>query len=286
VAVAAGLLVARAVRRPIERIVDVSGEIAGGNLNARVALARRDEFGVMGRRFDDMAVKLEEREHIRRVFGRYVSEDVARKVLSSPDASRLGGEEREVTVLFNDLRGYSTVTEGIAPIETIQLLNEYMGAMGTIIDAHHGCVLEFIGDAIVAVFNAPAEVPDHAEKAVRCARAMVARLGELNRTWEASGLAKLWQGRGMKELGARIGVHTGRVVAGTLGTSTRVKYGVIGDTVNVTARVESLNKDLGTELLVTRETWARLPDDLTAAGKPRGEHPVKGRQASVTVYSF
>lgn len=224
-----------------------------------------------------------DREHIRRTFGRYVNEEVVRAILASGDL-QLGGEEREVTILFSDLRGYSTILENLPPTEAVSLVNEYLGEMAALVQHHQGTVLEFIGDAVLAVFSAPLPLEDHAQHAVSCALAMRERLGELNEAWEASGKDAAWKSLGMDALGARIGIHTGVVVAGNLGGMTRMKYGVIGDTVNVAARLEALNKKLDTTILVSGDTWARL-EQAPEQGRSTGEHQVKGRERVVEVWA-
>ena len=281
-----GAVVGWRVRRPIERIVRATSAVAGGDLEARAGVERSDELGILGDHFDRMAAGLQERERIRTIFGRYVSEDVARAVLASPEAAGLGGDLREVTVMFADLRGYSTIVEHLQPSQVIGIVNRYLDVMGTIIDAHDGCVLELLGDGILAVFGAPVRTDDHPVRALACAEQMQLRLTELNREWEASGEARAWRERGLESLGMRIGIHTGRVVAGNIGGATRVKYAVLGDAVNVAARVEQLNKELGTALLFTAAVHERLPADVRARAEPRGEHLLKGRGQPVTVFTL
>ena len=231
-----------------------------------------------------MAAGLEERDRIRATFGRYVSEDVAKRVLSGTEGARMGGEVREVTVLFSDLSGYSTISESLSPTETVEFLNAYLSVMNAEIDKEGGCIIEFLGDAILAVFGAPSALEGHPERAVRCAMAMRAGLAAFNAQMDAEGRAP-WQKSGMVALGQRIGIHTGAVVAGNLGSTLRVKYAVIGDAVNVASRTEGLNKVLGTEILCTSSTWQFLPDDLRATMTERGAHEVKGRASKVTVYA-
>ncbi|MBI5610259.1 MAG: HAMP domain-containing protein [Deltaproteobacteria bacterium] len=279
-------LVARHVRRPLSAIIATTGAIARGQLDAQTNLHRNDEFGLLAKHLDKMALGLRERETIRATFGRYVSEEVARKVLSSNDAAALGGEERQVTVLLTDLANYSTLAEFLPPVAVVQTLNAYMTAMGELIDQHGGCVIEYQGDAILCVFGAPGELPGHAQAAVECASAMVQRLHGLNAEWQASGVANLWQARGIAQIGARVGIHTGRVVAGNVGSASRVKYAVVGDAVNVAARVEALNKETGTELLFTEATWRGLAPELQAQAEFRGEHAVKGRAQVVRVWTL
>lgn len=284
--IAIGALIGRWIRRPIERIVTATSAVAAGDLEARVATSRADELGILGAHFDRMAAGLQERERIRAIFGRYVSEEVARTVLASPEAAGLGGDLRAVTVLFSDLRGYSTIVEHLAPAGVIAIVNRYLDVMGTIIDEHGGCVLELLGDGILAVFGAPVRADDHAARAVACALAMQDRLAELNRGWDADGQAAAWQAHGLPALGMRIGIHTGRVVAGNIGGAARMKYAVLGDAVNVAARVEQLNKQLGTALLFTDAVRDALPPALAERAQPRGEHPVKGRGQAVTVFTI
>lgn len=283
---AAAVVVARSVREPLVQVISASGAIARGESGVRLAMPRQDEFGVLGRHFDLMAAGLEEREFIRATFGRYVSEDVARMLLETPGALNPGGEEREVTILFSDLRGYSTISERLAPSQIVEMLNSYMGAMADLVDGHGGCVIEFLGDAVLAVFGAPVSLPNHPEHAVRCALAMRERLGELNLRWAETTLSQAWRAGGMDSLGMRIGIHTGSVVAGNLGSASRMKYAVIGDSVNVASRLETLNKTLDTSLLVSDVTLQRLPPDLARLATDRGEHEVKGRAQLVRVWSY
>jgi adenylate cyclase len=281
--VATAFVVGRSVRNPLGIITHATTEIALGKLGTRVDIARKDEFGVLGRHLDLMAAGLGEREFIRATFGRFVSEDVARQVLSG-HGSELGGEERIVTVVFTDLAGYSNLSEKMAPAEVVNMLNTYFGLMGEIIEQHHGCVIEFVGDAMFCVFGAPNALPNHAELAVRCAVAMQEKLAAVHAEWEHAE-PKLWYGQGSERLRMRIGIHSGIVIAGNVGNASRTKYSIIGDTVNVAARVEQLNKELGTETLITEETLVRLPEPQRRAAAPRGEHKVKGRDRSVVVYS-
>jgi adenylate cyclase len=280
----AGFFVGRDVRDPLVRVIEAASAISGGRLDVRVALARKDEFGLLGHHFDDMAAGLQDRERIRATFGRYVSEDVAKRVLNSAEGARMGGEVREVTVLFSDLRGYSTISETLSPTETVEFLNEYLSVMNKEIDKEGGCIIEFLGDAILAVFGAPVALDEHPARAVRCAMAMRERLGVFNERMNAAGRAP-WLAKGMAGLGQRIGIHTGEVVAGNLGSDVRVKYAVIGDAVNVASRCEGLNKELGTDILCTSSTWERLPGELQAKLTDRGTHEVKGRASKVWVYA-
>lgn len=280
-----GWFVGRNVRKPLGRITDATTEIAAGRLDTRVDIQRNDEFGILARHLDSMAAGLGEREMIRATFGRFVSEDVARRILSSPDGGALGGEERLVTVMLTDLAGYSTLSEKLAPTDVVQMLNTYFALMGDVIERNKGCVIEFTGDGILCVFGAPDTLANHTESAVQCAVEMQERLAAANQEWQGVH-PKAWYGQGTSDLRMRIGIHTGAVIAGNIGTRSRVKYSVIGDTVNIAARLEQLNKELGTQTLISDETLVRVRDPLRSRFTARGEHKIKGRLGGVTVYSI
>jgi adenylate cyclase len=277
--------VGRSVRKPLSRITNVTTEIAAGHLESRLQITGKDEFGVLAQHLNDMAAGLGERDQIRATFGRFVSEDVARRILSSPDGGALGGEERLVSVMLTDLAGYSTISESLSPSDVVAMLNTYFALMGEVVERHNGCVIEFTGDGILCVFGAPEAMPNHAEVAVQCAVEMQAQLVKANREWKEI-QPKLWFGQGTNDLHMRIGIHTGTVIAGNIGTGNRVKYTLIGDAVNVAARIEQLNKEVGTETLMTEETLIRLRDPLRSQAVMRGVHSIKGRNKPVTVYSI
>jgi adenylate cyclase len=226
-----------------------------------------------------------ERQFLREIFGRYVSKDVANMLLAQREHPNLSGEERVVTVLFSDLRDYSIFCEHLPPVKMVEMLNQYLTAMDALIDQHHGCVIEFMGDAILAVFGAPYYRPDHPEQAVRCALAMQNQIQILNREWRQTGLTRSWTGSGGEYMNARIGIHYGAVIAGTLGSPARMKYTVIGDTVNVAARLEALNKELGTQLLIGGEVYRHLSSDIASQLVDLGEFRVKGHEFPIHVYT-
>ena len=220
-------------------------------------------------------------EHIRDVFGRYVAPDVVDEILESGQFE-LGGELREVTIVFSDIRGYSTLSEQMSPVQTIDLLNAYFSAMGEVITHFRGTIIEFEGDAILVIFGAPVHQEDHANRAVRAALMMLEVVDELNARWEADGTSTLWKSVGIPRFKIRLGVHTGQVVVGNVGSQQRTKYAAIGDAVNTAARVESMNKRLGTSLLLTQQTAHQL-DIPRLELVDRGSHAVKGRREPVQV---
>lgn len=205
-------------------------------------------------------------------FQRFVPADLVRRILAMGEEARLGGESRDVSVLFSDLVGYSALSEVRRPEEVIHFMNRYFDAMQAAIDAHDGVVLELMGDAILVVFGAPDPVEDHPDKAARCALAMRVALEELNKELEV-------------QLGHRIGVHTGNVVAGNIGGHKYMKYGIIGDVVNVAARLEQLNKPLGTSVLVSDEVLQLAPS-VAARARDLGEVTLKGRDQAQRVHAL
>jgi adenylate cyclase len=214
-----------------------------------------------------------QRRHFKRSFERYVSPEVAKQILAN--AASLGGVRVEVTILISDLRGFTTLSEKMEPVQVAGHLNEYLEAMTGAIFRHQGMVNDFVGDSIIAVFGAPVPDPKHAMHAVQSAVAMDEELAKLNEHWLKIGQIPLRHG---------VGVHTGEVFAGNIGSAERLKYTVIGDPVNVSARLEGLNKELGTTVLITEETLNRLKDQAAVSVKDRGALPVKGRQEPVRVY--
>ena len=206
-------------------------------------------------------------------FGRYVGRDVMAQVLAESPA--LEGERREVSILVSDLRNFTTLSEKLPAESVAAQLNDYFPAMVDAIFQNRGTVDDLIGDGILAVFGAPLSDPDHTRQAVRAAVAMQDALDGLNHRWEARGLPTLRMG---------IGIHAGVVFVGNIGSRERVKYTVIGDAVNTTARLEGLNKELGTAVLLT-EAVRSAAEDLVET-RDRGEIPVKGRAEPLHVHEL
>lgn len=194
-------------------------------------------------------------ELIRRTFGRYLSDDVVHRLLSEPDAQRLGGEEREVTILMADVRGFSTLTERMSPEKVMALLNGYLGEMARVIVAYGGTIIEFIGDAILAVFGAPFAASDDARRAAACAIQMQIAMDAVNERHAAEGLPAIEAG---------VALHTGAVVVGNIGSEARTKYGVVGAQVSLAARIEACT--VGGQILVSDQTRRAVgPEMLVGA---------------------
>jgi adenylate cyclase len=214
-----------------------------------------------------------ERRRIQRSFHQYVGREVAERIYSDDPA--LAGQRRTVSIMFTDLRDFTTLSEAMAAEQVAQQLNEYFPMMVQAVERNHGIINDFIGDAVMAVYGAPVDNPDHAMDAVRTALQMQAGLKVLNAGWEARGLPTLRMG---------IGIHTGPVFAGNVGAPRRMKYTVVGDAVNVAARLEGLNKDLQTTLLISGDTYGSVKEWIKA--EDRGDFRVKGRHQVVKVYEI
>jgi sigma-B regulation protein RsbU (phosphoserine phosphatase) len=230
-----------------------------------------DEIGVLTRAMSEMVRALRDREFVRQTLGRYVSPDLAERVLRDPDSVRLGGELREVTILMSDLRGFSELSERLGPEVMIDLLNRYLAAMTRVIHDHGGMINEFIGDAILVLFGAPFQHADDAERAVRCAWDMQCAMAALNVENRRLGLPELSMG---------IGVHVGPVVAGNIGGRDRVKYGVVGSPVNLAARIQAIA--FGGEILLSSAVVERA-GNAVRVGSPRRVR-AKGFASLVTVH--
>jgi len=216
-----------------------------------------------------------EKRKVKTLFGRYVSKDVYDQLLAHPERAELGGKRRDMTVLFSDIRGFTTVTEKGQPEELVAQLNEYFSRMVDVVFRHHGTVDKFVGDMVMALYGAPLDDPDHAEHAVEAAVDMVRELGELNRVWAS-------QGRPQLDIG--IGVNSGEMIAGNIGSSSIMSYTVIGDNVNLGARLESLNKDYKCRIIISDATRTRLKGVYDV--QPLGDVIVKGKTRPVAIFQI
>src|SRR5206468_3677326 len=237
----------RIYRAPSSALTRGVARVAAGDLSQELPVRSRDEVGQLTRAFNEMVAGLRQRDFIRNAFGRYVSPEVAKTLLESPEGLRLGGHKRVVTVLMSDLRGYTRFAEQGDPAWVMEVLNDYLARMADIVIAHGGTINEFIGDAIFAVFGAPLDHGDHAERAAAAALAMQAAMVEPNRVNAARGWPRFEMG---------IGVNTGEAVVGNIGSEQRAKYAVVGAAVNLAARVEGCT--VGGQIFVTAATLDRI----------------------------
>lgn len=213
---------------------------------------------------------------LKKAFSNYVSPDLVKEIEKHPDKLVLGGEERQLSILFSDIRGFTTVSESLTPPELVTLLNEYLTPMTRIVLEEKGTLDKFIGDAVMALFNAPLDVPDHGVRACTAAVKMLDELKRLN-----AGFAE----RGMHTLDIGIGINTGPAVVGNMGADIRFDYTAIGDAVNLASRLEGLNKYYGSHILVSEDTRREVPDGLFVF-REVDRVKVKGKHLPVVMYEL
>ncbi|MEX2048863.1 MAG: adenylate/guanylate cyclase domain-containing protein [Gemmatimonadota bacterium] len=265
-----GVALSRSLTRPVRELVAATGRVAGGDYETEVQVASRDEIGTLAIAFNDMTRGLLLRERYRAVLNKVVSQDVATELLRGD--VELGGENRSVTVLFADIRGFTALTDGMEPQQVIGLLNECMEYLSQAIDAEGGVVDKYIGDEVMAVFGAPVTQDDHALRAVRAALRMREGMTAFN---------ALRQTRGEAPLGVGAGINSGVAVAGNMGSKSRLNYTVVGDVVNLASRLAGQAQ--AGQILVSGATLGLAGSDVVAP--PLGGRSLKGFSAEVEVYA-
>jgi len=221
-----------------------------------------------------------EARQIRRIFSSYVTEKVVNELIKNPSMAKLGGERRKITVMFSDIRGFTALSEKLAPENVVDLLNEYFTAMTEVIFKWEGTLDKFMGDAIMAFWGAPLPQYGHAERALNCAIEMIKTLRALHQKWTA-------EARPILKIG--IGINTGEALVGNIGAEgKKMDYTVIGDNVNLASRLEGLNKQFNSEILISEFTFDELKEKIQFQGlidiEPLGEISVKGKEKPVKIY--
>ncbi|MBN1178372.1 MAG: adenylate/guanylate cyclase domain-containing protein [Anaerolineae bacterium] len=269
----AALLVAmliRSVSKSLQEIQRVAEEVSRGNLAVSVRPLAADELSEMGAYFNSMVNELRQQEHLKAAFGRYVSPAVRDGILNGQIV--LGGERREITIMFTDIRDFTSWCEETPPETVIQTLNSYYENLIQALIKHGGTVTRYTGDGVLALFGAPLEDPEHALHAVQAAweaHTLLEKFNAIRRSVDAF------------ELHTGFGIHTGVAVMGSIGSEARAEYTPIGDAANVASRIEGLNRDLHTVILISEATHQRVADRILV-GK-RAETQVKGRSKPVQV---
>ncbi|MBI4440798.1 adenylate/guanylate cyclase domain-containing protein [Candidatus Woesearchaeota archaeon] len=216
-----------------------------------------------------------QKKQIAEAFSKYVAPEIIKELLKHPEKLRLGGEKRTITIFFSDVRGFTTLSEKLSPEMLVHLLNEYLTAMTDIILASGGIVDKYIGDAIMAFWGAPLDQPDHAERASRVSLRMLEKLAELQKKWETEGFPRI-------DIG--IGLNTGDAVIGNMGSTQRFDYTCMGDTINLGSRLEGLNKEYGTAIIISESTRKLLPAGLQV--RELDMVKVKGKKEPITIYEL
>lgn len=265
-------LVTRPIVMSIRGIAGKAAQVARGDYGEALPVARRDEIGQLTLSFNDMVAGLKERDFISNTFGRYVDQEVARELLRRPEAARLGGQKREVVILFSDIRGFTPLSEALSPEAVIHLVNRHFSRMIEVIQRHRGIIVDFLGDAILAFFD-PLDGPldPLVQQALLCALEMQEGVAAENAAEPQA-----------PQLQIGIGLHAGEVVVGNIGSEARAKYGIIGAAVNLTHRIQGQAQ--GGEVMVSEEIRHRLPAEIKI--KRSLETRLKGIHDPVTLYTI
>lgn len=269
------IVIARFYSKPLLRLKDCAQNIANGNYDIHTGITTGDELGVLSDTFNDMAVSLKEKELMYDTFGKVVTPEIRNWLLQGN--TNLGGETVCATILFCDIRGFTTISEQINPKQVVTLLNKYFSSMEQCIVKHNGIINKYIGDAIMAIFGVPLANKNQALDAYNCCLDMRKTLIELNKELVAENLPQLKFG---------IGLHTGNVLAGNIGSNTRMEYTVIGDSVNVASRIESLCKEYNCDLLISETTVALMVacGEVLPELQSIGGTQIRGRKNAIIIY--
>ncbi|MBA2622504.1 MAG: HAMP domain-containing protein [Chthoniobacterales bacterium] len=275
VSISLSLWMARTVSGPVRALAQGAKKIEEGDYAHRVITRQRDEIGTLATAFNNMSHGLAERDRVRSLLGKVVSPAIAAELMGKE--LTLGGEEREVTILFSDIRNFTGICERLGPAEMLETLNLCFTQMSEIIERHGGVVDKYVGDAIMALFGAPISSPRDADAALCAALKMSEALDELNRKWRDKGQPTFEMG---------IGINTDVVIAGNMGSQARLNYTVIGDGVNLASRLEGLtkNSEYGTRIIVGAGTLAAARDSYET--RPLGEVLVKGKQKTTAIFAL
>jgi adenylate cyclase len=262
------------VAEPVNQLRSAAHSVTEGQLDVEVPLRRADEFGALISEFNGMVAGLREKEQLRKTFGLHVGRKAAEQILARDPG--LGGTEQEITVMFVDIRSFTARSAELAPNEAVRLLNEFLRAMVEVVEGEHGGMInKFLGDGFMALFGVGSTARNHADKALAAARSMERALERLN-------LARVQ--RGEEPLGVGIGINTGPVIVGSIGSPERMEFTVIGNTVNVASRIEALNKTLGTTLLMSKATCNALQRPAALQALPA--QLVKGVEQPVEIFTL
>ncbi len=270
-----GLWVSAQIVRPIRELVHAAGQVERGDLSHKVVVRSGDEIGLLSHSFNRMIQGLRVKEFIRDAFGRFVSRDVSEALLQG--SITLQGERRVVSMLFADIRDFTRLSEQYDPQVMVGILNEYFSAMVDLAEIHGGTVNKFGGDSTLVIFGAPVHCKDHADRALQTALGMRRRLAQLN-------AERLTRGEVPIRMG--IGINTGEVVAGTVGSADRMEYTVIGDAVNLSARVQGLNKEFPEyDILISEYTLEHLQHPDRYIIHNLGPMALKGKSEPVRIFA-
>ena len=258
--------------RSIGEISQAAEQVAKGNYGNALPIKTADEVGQLTQSFNAMVEGLKERDFISNTFGRYVDKEIARKLIKRPEASRLGGEKREVAILMSDIRGFTLISESLSPEKIISLMNHYFSHMIEVIQKHHGIIVDFFGDGVLAFFD-PLDGPitSTVYRAAQCALEMQNEMKAFNTEMGEESLPQLKMG---------IGLNAGEVVVGNIGSEIRAKYGIVGSAVNITQRIQSKAK--GGEVVISESVYHHVSGEV--AIKRSFSTSLKGIQGEIKLF--
>ena len=269
---AVAALITNRLSRPVRSLASAMRDVQGGNLNIELPVSSSDEVGRLTDSFNFFVKELRSKERLKQTFGKYIDPRILEHVLAQPGAEAVGGGRREMTVLFADLVGFTGLSERLTPLLMVTLLNRHFGLQALAVQEHHGVVDKFIGDSVMAFWGQPFVKPEeHAVLACRAAQAQLAALDTLRR--ELPDITGLRRDAPVIDLG--IGICTGEVVVGNIGSENTRSYTVIGDTANLAARLERANRVYGTQILIGESTAQAIG---LAVRNPRDRHHFRQRQ--------
>ena len=270
-----GLLIAwsaaRSLGRPIHDLEELAHAVQNGDLTRTSHLDGQDAFSRLGRSLDDMIKGLRERDRVKDVFGRYIAKQAAERMMNG--GLDLAGDAKRVTVVFSDIRGFTSMAETMAPEQVVAFLNAYFSEMVDAVMEQEGILDKFLGDGLMAVFGSFGDQPDHARRAVMASLRMKALLAKINGQRAVAGQPPIAIG---------IGIHTAQVIVGNIGSKQRLEFTHIGDGVNTASRVQALNKEYHTTILITGETFSELHGEFET--RAIAEVTLRGKSQPLPIY--
>ncbi len=265
-----GWRVAMSISHPLGKLAQFVRKVQGGDFTGRVAEGR-DELGRLGTALNQMTLGLAERDRVKELFGRYVAPQVSDKIMKGE--VNLEGESRRLSILFSDIRSFTAMSEQMSPAQVVTFLNNYFSEMVEAVFEQGGILDKFMGDGLMAVFGSVDDAPDHPRRAVLAALRMKALLGKIN------GVRSM---EGKPPIAIGVGVHTDEVIVGNIGSRKRLEYTVIGDGVNTCSRVQTMNKEFGTTILITQTTYEEVKDEFDCRLMP--ERELRGKTNALSLY--
>ena len=263
----------KSIITPLFNIKKTIKEVGNNNLNARAKVFSNDELGDVAEGLNLMINSMHENQSIKESFGKYVSTEIRDEIIAGN--TFLEGEMKRVTLLFSDLRNFTNLVEKNHPRHVVTIMNQYFNEMNIAIKANRGLILQYVGDEIEAVFGAPVGFEDHPDMAVKAALEMRQRLEELNVKFEKQGFQPLAHG---------IGIHSGAVLAGNIGSQERMSYSLVGDTVNSASRIEGLTKEYGCDIIISQTTFNLLTESYNT--RPLDQVKVKGKENKIIIHQL